>query len=97
LRDIEEILQDPGLRNDVAQVRDKAREMRMEFKRHATLPQWNVVQSDIVSPLHILQSRVAEELARIESKEAVVPLDRDPVPNKYSDLVSRYYEKLGKD
>jgi hypothetical protein len=26
-----------------------------------------------------------------------VPIDRDPVPSRYSDLVRRYYEQLGKD
>jgi hypothetical protein len=24
-----------------------------------------------------------------------VPIDRDPVPHKFSDLVRRYYERLG--
>ena len=43
-----------------------------------------------------LRARVAEELARRESKEALVPIDRDPVPTRYSELVRRYYEELGK-
>ncbi len=34
-------------------------------------------------------------MARRESSEALVPIDRDPVPAKFSDLVRRYYEKLG--
>ena len=71
--------------------------MRVEFKRDATEPQWNLVQSEIVTPLRILQNRIAEQLARQESPDAVVPLDRDPVPSRYSELVSRYYETLGKD
>jgi hypothetical protein len=25
-----------------------------------------------------------------------VPIDRDPVPTRYSELVRRYYEELGK-
>ena len=36
-------------------------------------------------------------LARLGPREAVVPVDRDPVPQKYSDLVSRYYEQLGSE
>jgi hypothetical protein len=44
-----------------------------------------------------VQNRVAEELARLGEREAVVPVDRDPVPQKYSDLVSRYYERLGSE
>jgi hypothetical protein len=97
LRDIEEILQNPALRTDAARVRERARDMRLEFKRHATLPQWSVVQSDIVKPLYILQTRVEEALAHIESREAVAPVDRDPVPAQYSELVNRYYENLGKN
>jgi hypothetical protein len=97
LRNLEEVLQDPQLRNDVAQVRDRARDIRLDFRRHATMPQWDLVQDDVVSPLRILQRRVTEELARHGGREAVVPVDRDPVPQKYTDLVSRYYERLGKD
>jgi hypothetical protein len=26
-----------------------------------------------------------------------VPIDRDPVPRKFSELVRRYYEKLGSE
>jgi hypothetical protein len=43
-----------------------------------------------------LRERVQEELARRESKDALVPIDRDPVPSRYSELVRRYYEQLGK-
>ncbi len=50
----------------------------------------------IAGPLVELRSRVSEELARRESKEALVPIDRDPVPTRYSELVRRYYEELGK-
>ena len=46
-------------------------------------------------PLNEVRNRIAEELARRESKDALVPIDRDPVPARYSDLVRRYYEKLG--
>lgn len=97
LRDLEEVLQDPALRTDVARIRDRAREVRSEFKREGTNPNWNLVNMQIVAPLRVLQDRVAEELARLGSKEAVVPVDRDPVPQKYSDLVTRYYERLGRD
>ena len=47
-------------------------------------------------PLVELRTRINEELARRESKEALVPIDRDPVPTRYTELVRRYYEQLGK-
>jgi len=51
---------------------------------------------EIAGPLLELRTRVSEELARRESKEALVPIDRDPVPTRYSELVRRYYEELGR-
>ena len=41
------------------------------------------------------QHPVSEELARRQSQDALVPIDRDPVPTKFTDLVRKYYEKLG--
>ena len=38
---------------------------------------------------------LAEELAKSESDRALVPIDRDPVPSRFSDLVEKYYERLG--
>jgi len=96
LRDVEELLQDPGLREEAARIRDRAREMRVEFKRHSQEPQWDLVETQIATPLRMLGRRVAEELARRDSPEAIVPLDRDPVPPRYSEWVRRYYEELGK-
>jgi hypothetical protein len=69
--------------------------LRAEFKRHAKEPQWDLVRNQVYGPLTELRNRVAEELARAQSTESLVPIDRDPVPTKFSDLVRRYYEKLG--
>jgi hypothetical protein len=95
LRDIEEMLDDPQLRGEVARIRDRARELRSEAQRHAKEPDWERVQKLVAEPLVELQVRLAEELAKRESPDALVPLDRDPVPRQYSDLVRRYYERLG--
>ncbi len=95
LRDVEEMVDSPELRNRLAQVRDRARGMRAEFKRHSKEPQWALVRAEIAGPLAEVRSRINEELARRSSNDSLVPIDRDPVPNKYSELVRRYYEKLG--
>jgi hypothetical protein len=97
LRDVEEMIDLPELRNEVARVRDRARTMRSEYKRHSKNPQWPLVKSQISGPLVEIRDRVAEELARREKSDSLVPIDRDPVPGKYSDLVRRYYEKLGSE
>ena len=95
LRDVEEMLDIPNLRDQLAEVREQARAMRMDYKKHAKPPQWAVVQSHIAEPLAEVRNRINEELARRQSKDSLVPIDRDPVPQKFSELVKRYYEKLG--
>jgi hypothetical protein len=97
LREVEEMLDLPDLRNDVASARERARLMRQEFKRDLKKPDWAVVRLRIVKPLVEVQDRIAEESARRDSPETLAPIDRDPVPSRYSDLVRRYYEQLGKD
>ena len=71
--------------------------MRAEYKRHSKNPQWPLVKSQISGPLVEVRDRVAEELARREKSDSLVPIDRDPVPNKFSELVKRYYETLGNE
>ena len=95
LRDVEELLDLPELRGEVAGVRERARALRMDFKKLSKPPQWSVVRGQIAEPLLEVRNRVAEELARRESKDSLVPIDRDPVPRRFSELVRRYYEKLG--
>ena len=95
LRDVEEILSEPDLRNDVARVRDRARAIRAEFTRHGKEPQWSLVEQQITNPLTELRNRIGEELAKLQSDKAIVPIDRDPVPGRFAELVRRYYENLG--
>ena len=89
------MLDQPDLRGEVSRVRERARAMRAELKRHGKNPQWSIVRSQIADPLMELRDRVAEELARREKPDSLVPIDRDPVPTRFNDLVRRYYEKLG--
>ena len=97
LRDVEEMVEDPALRNEVAAARERARLLRQGFKRDHKRPDWDVVRLQVVNPLTQVRDQIADELARRQSREALVPIDRDPVPNRYSELVRRYYEELGKD
>jgi hypothetical protein len=96
MRDVEESLDLPELRAQAARIRDRARDVRVELKRHSREPQWDLVKLEIANQLTELRTRIAEELTRRESKESLVPIDRDPVPTRYSELVRRYYEQLGK-
>ncbi len=95
MRDVEEMLENPDLRNRVARVRERVRELRVEFKRHSRVPQWSLVQEEVVEPMLELRDRIAEELARQDPRRLDTPIDRDPVPAAYADRVARYYERLG--
>ena len=95
LRDVEETLGDPALQGEVAKIRDRARSLRAEFKRHSKEPNWDLVRAEILEPLVELEVRLAEEIARRKSPDALVPIDRDPVPKRFSDMVRLYYERLG--
>jgi hypothetical protein len=97
LRNVEEMVDVPQLRNDIAVARERARLMRQDFKREGKTPDWAVVRLQVLKPLVEVRDSISEELARRQSQEALVPLDRDPVPNRYSELVRKYYEELGKD
>ena len=96
LRNVEEMIDDPALRTQAARIREVAKGVRGEFKRHSVEPNWDLVNAQIRTPLAELRDRLSEELARRESKESLVPIDRDPVPTKFAERVRRYYEELGR-
>ncbi len=95
MRDVEELLDDPEWRAEAAQVRDRVRGAREEFRRHAKEPDWNQLQGLVTRPINELRQRIGEELRRRESPDALVPIDRDPVPPQFAEGVRRYYERLG--
>jgi hypothetical protein len=97
LRDVEEMVDLPDLRNQIARIREDARQIRRAVREDSQKPDWAVVRARISGPLVEVRQRLEEELAKRESKDSLVPLDRDPVPGKYTDLVRRYYQELGRD
>lgn len=96
LRDVEEMLSRPELRSQAGAIRERARDVRRDFKRHSKSPDWELVRTEIYGPLMELQSHLAEEIARRRPQNDLVPIDRDPVPDKYQGLVREYYEQLGR-
>jgi hypothetical protein len=97
LREVEEMVGQPELRTEIARARERARQLRQEFRRNQQRPDWAVVRLEVVRPLVEVRERIGEELARRDPGDKLVPIDRDPVPSRYSELVRRYYEELGKD
>jgi len=97
LREVEEMVEFPDLRNAVASARERARVLRQEARRDLKKPDWAVVELEILKPLVEVRQQVAEELRRRSSDASLAPIDRDPVPERFAELVRRYYEELGKD
>ncbi|MGC9940625.1 MAG: hypothetical protein ABSE48_02255 [Verrucomicrobiota bacterium] len=94
-RDVESVLDQPDLRNQLATVRDRVAALRGSYRDHGQRPDLAEVRRQILIPLEQVRVWVQEELSRQENASSLVPLDRDPVPENYSDLVRKYYEKLG--
>ncbi|QDT53174.1 hypothetical protein Pan44_11900 [Caulifigura coniformis] len=95
LRDVEEMVSDPELRAEAARIRERARGIRSDVRRHSEQPKWDVIRRQVAEPLLSLRDRVADEVVRRASRQAVVPLDRDPVPPEYAEKTRAYYERLG--
>lgn len=94
LREIEELLDDPEMRAQAAEIREQAKEIRNELKRGSKEPNWEIVQDFIAEPLEKLRAEVARELLLKDNKEALVPIDRDPVPAIFKEQVQEYYKEL---
>ncbi|HWD92799.1 MAG TPA: hypothetical protein VG938_10655 [Verrucomicrobiae bacterium] len=95
LRDVEQVLDSPDLRYQLATVRERASALRQEFRQSKRPPDEKVIREQLVAPMAQVRFWLQQELARQENANSLVPLDRDPVPDNYSELVRKYYEKLG--
>ena len=95
LREVEEVIEIPELRNQVSEVRQSARDIRRENKENGKPPKWDLVDMQILRPMTEINKRLEEELSLRQPKRELVPVDHEPVPAQYSELVRRYYERLG--
>ena len=94
LRKVEDMLQNQKLRQRVAGIRDKMRQMEMEKKRHSKKPEKVEVKNKLYSPLLELNKALDEEIDRLSDTEDKVRVDREPVPSKYKKQVQSYFDKL---
>jgi hypothetical protein len=95
LGNIEEMLPQNELRDAARRVADNARAMRVDFSRDNLPPEAAAIETRITEPLIELRQRISEEIAKLNKENPLVPIDRDPVPSEFRDLVRRYYEELG--
>jgi hypothetical protein len=95
LRDVERVLDPADLRNQLATARERAAAFRTEYRERGFSPSPEQVQQQILTPMAEVRHWLRQELARKDDTRSLVPLDRDPVPEAYSELVRKYYENLG--
>ena len=95
LRDVEQTVDSQDLRNQLATVRERVAVYRRDFRQSGRIPSPEELQNQALEPLAMARDWVAQELSRAQKDRSLVPLDRDPVQDKYSDAVRKYYEKLG--
>jgi hypothetical protein len=96
LRTVEDLMEDPDLRQRLGVAREQAEEFRREFKRRNAAPPWGMVNSKIVAPLNEARVFLRQELTRLEQPQSLQPVDRDPVPERFTESVRKYYEALGR-
>jgi hypothetical protein len=95
MRQVEEVVDAPDLRNRLAEVRERVAVFRSDFRQRHQKPDPHAVQSLVVAPMAEVRARLEEDLTRLSNAKSLVPLDHDPVPETYSEMVRKYYEKLG--
>ena len=95
MRDVEQVVDSVDLRNRLATVRERVGAYRAEYRRDRRRPPAEAVKAQVLQPMTDIRAQIQEDLARLENARSLVPLDHDPVPDNYSELVRKYYEKLG--
>jgi hypothetical protein len=95
MRDVEQVVDSVELRNRLATVRERVAAYRADYRLHDRRPLADAVKKQVLQPMTDVRVQLLEALARLENARSLVPLDHDPVPDNYSELVRRYYEKLG--
>jgi len=94
LRDVEQSVDSPDIRNELATARERVGAFRRLYRQSGRLPSKQEVQTKALAPLTLARDWVAQELARAQNERSLAPLDRDPAPDKYSEMVRKYYENL---
>jgi hypothetical protein len=95
MRDVEQVVDSVELRGRLAMVRERVAAYRADYKSLGRLPAVETVKTQVLQPMTEIRAQLQEDLARLENVRSLVPLDHDPVPDNYSELVRKYYEKLG--
>jgi hypothetical protein len=95
ISDLEAIITDPEAQSAVARASKAGQEMRKDFKRHAKDPDQARVEKEILIPLAEAATQLDTRLRELDRENPLAPVGRDPVPDRYTEIVRRYFEELG--
>lgn len=95
LQDLESAVDVPEARDALSRARSAARDLRRDVKRNSQLPSQAIVQEKILPSLMEAEKQIDRALSEIDRKNPLAPVEHDPVPDSYSEIVRRYYESLG--
>ena len=73
-----------------------AKSLRVEFKRYAQKPSEEKIRQEIIKPLEKAAEKISQRLRELNKENPLSPVSKDPVPEKYDDLVNDYFENLSK-
>lgn len=90
------MIEDPEAQAAVSRARQAGREMRRDFSRHSVMPGDDQLANEIVRPLAEAARKIDARLRELDRKNPLAPVGRDPVPERYDEVVRRYFEELGK-
>ena len=95
LYDIEVVIQDADAQTAVAKARKASRELRKNYKRHSQAPDQETLENEILRPLLEAADKLDTRLYELNREDELAPVGRDPVPDRYEEIVRRYFEELG--
>ncbi len=78
LRTVQNLLDDPTQRQQIADALAQAQDLRSNYIRHSQLPQWDTVSNNVISPLSKVSDALRQQLTTEEQPEALEPVDQDP-------------------
>ncbi len=96
LADLEAVVTDPEAQSAVARARRAGIEMRKDFKRHSKEPDQARIANEVLRPLAEAATELDARLRELDREDPLAPVGRDPVPDRYTEIVRRYFQELGK-
>ncbi|MEM9079081.1 MAG: hypothetical protein AAGC74_00115 [Verrucomicrobiota bacterium] len=97
MSDLEAIMTAPEAQSAVSRARQASHEMRKNLKRHSIAPDESRILREVIQPLREAAKKIDAQLRELDHDDPLAPVGRDLVPEQYQEIVSQYFEELGKE